>query len=182
MVSDIKEVLSMLYDLYKSNMDKKYNEFNDYITDIFDKTKIIEENYTDILSKIKYGVIYEKWNSEIVIKYLSEIEYELKSERVYIRENLKHLNRIYNGELEVFVGAVFNIMYCDYVERFWIGKDLEHRFTGLIKEANRFRYEPLYKEKFIEHINYMLNEVNKSWEIVCAEYFKLKEKYGNKIF
>lgn len=179
MIGEIKDVISMFYNLYRSNMDKKYNDFNNYITEIFDKTKIIAQNYTDVLSKVRYGVVHENWNGDIVVKYLEKVEYELKSERIYIREELKHLNRIYNGELEPFVGGILNIMYCEYIDRFKHGKDIEHRFTGLIRDAKQFQYDLFYRQKFIEDVNGMLKDVNISWNIVCAEYFKLKEKYGN---
>lgn len=179
MIGDIKDVISMLYDLYKSNMEKKYNDFNYYITEIFEKTRRIEENYINVLSKVRYGVVHENWNGDIVVKYLEKVEYELKSERVYIREELKHINKVYNGELETFVGSIFNIMYCQYVDRFRIGKGMEHRFTGLIQDAKEFQYHLIYRERFIEDINCMLEDVNKSWNMVCKEYFKLKEKYGD---
>lgn len=181
MIGDIKDIFSMLLDLYRSRMDKKYNEFNIYIDEIFNNTKRIEENYLDILSKVRYGIVYGDWTGEEAVRYLSKVEYELKSERIYIREELKYLNKVYNGELEEFVGAVFNIMYCEYVDRFNIGKDIKHRFTGLIQYAENFQLAPFYKERFIEYINHMLDEVNKSWEIICSKYFVLKEKYKNRI-
>lgn len=181
MISDIKDILSMLHDLYKSNMDKKYKEFNDCITEIFEKTKNIEENYIDILSQVRHGVIYENWDGDTTIKYLNKVEHELKSERIYVREETKHLNKIYNGELETFVGAIFNIMYCEYVDRFKHGKDIQHRFTGLIQDAKHFQYDMVYKSHFIQDINYMLKEVNNSWMIVCSEYFALRKKYGDKL-
>lgn len=181
MISDIKELISMIFNLYKSNMDKKYDEFNDCIADIFEKTKRIEENYIFILSKLRYGIVYECWNGNLAIKYLRKVEFELKSERVYIREELKHLSKIYNGDLEAFVGAILNIMYCDHVDRLKIGKNIEHRFSGLIMDAKEYQFNPFYKDKFIRNINKMLDEVNGSWEIVCSTYFILKEKYKNKI-
>lgn len=181
MISEIKDIFSMLYNLYKSNMDKQYKEFNDYITEIFEKTKNIEENYISILSKVRYGVIYDNWSGDIVIKYISEVEYELKSERIYIREEIKHLNKVYNGELEIFVNAILNIMYCEHVDRFKHEKEIQHRFTGLIQGAKQFQCDLFYKNRFIEDINYMINEVNDSWLIVCTEYFRLKEKYGNRL-
>lgn len=181
MIAEIKDIIFKLHELYKSNMDKEYKDFNNYITEIFKKTKIIEEDYVNILSKVRYGVIYENWNGDFVVKYLEKVEYELKSERVYIREAVKHLNQVYNGELERFVNAIFNIMYCEYVDRFKIGKDIEHRFTSLIENARKFQYDSYYKQKFIKDINYMLDKINNSWEIVCDEYFQLKNKYGNEL-
>lgn len=181
MISEIKDIFSMLFGLYRSCINEKYVAFNNYIDDIFNNTKKIVENYEDVLSKVRYGVIYENWDGEETVKYLCKVEYELKSERVYIREKLKHLNKVYSGELEEFVGAIFNIMYCEHVDRFKIGKGIEHRFTGLIDDANEFRFSPYYKLRFIEDINYMLNEVNKSWKAVCFTYFALKEKYKNKV-
>ena len=181
MISEIKDIFSMLLDLYRSCMDKKYNEFNNCIDKIFNITKKIEENYLDVLSTVKYGVVYEDWKGEEAVKYLSKVEYNLKSERVYIREELKHLNTVHNGELEKFVGAIFNIMYCEYVDRFKIGKDMEHRFSGLMLDAKRYQYSLYNQKRFLDDIEFMINEVSESWKIVCDEYFRLKEKYSNKI-
>lgn len=180
MIGEIKEVFSLLIELYRSNMDKEYKKFNEHITDVFERARNIEEDYINILSDVNYGVIYENWSGNTTVKYLTKVENELKSERVYIREELKHINKVYNGDLEVFVGAVLNIMYCEYVDRFKHGKDIEHRFTGLIELARQFKYDPLYLEQFIGSVDYMMYDVNRSWETLCAEYFRLKEKYNDK--
>jgi len=133
------------------------------------------------LSDVKYGVVYENWTGNMTVKYLTKIENELKSERVYIREELIHINKVYNGELETFVGAVLNIMYCEYIDRFNHGKDIEHRFTGLIELAQQFKFNPLYLERFVENVDYMVDDIIHSWRIICNEYFRLKGKYGNEI-
>lgn len=181
MIGEIKEIFSLLFDLYKSNMDKEYKKFNEHITNVFERVRKIEEDYINILSDVKYGVIYENWTGNTTIKYLTKIENDLKSERVYIREELIHINNIYKGELEIFVDAILNIMYCEYIDRFKHGNDIEHRFTGLIELAQQFKFNSLYLERFVANVDYMLNDVNKSWKIVCSEYFRLKEKYSDKI-
>lgn len=126
-------------------------------------------------------MIYENWSGDKTVKHLSKMEYELKSERIYISEELDYVKKVYNGELEVFVGSILNIMYCEYIDRFKHNKDIEHRYTRLMQLANQFKYNPLYMERFVENIDYMIYDVNRAWKIVCQEYFRLKEKYSNKL-
>lgn len=175
MISEIKEVLKMLHGLYNSHMNKKKEDFYFYVTNIFEKSKMISNNYVDVLSSLRFNLIYNQWYGEESLEYLMKLEYDLKNERIYIREVLKSLNKVYDGKLENFVGGIFQIMYCEKVNRHHT-KDMEHRFSSLIRDARAFQYNSTYKQDFLSNINQMLYDVNQAWLIVCHEYLLLKEE------
>lgn len=175
MISDIKDILNFIYGLYKSSINKEKGEFDFYITNIFNRTKIIEQNYIEILSSLRYNMLFQRWDGNNILEYLLKVENDFRNERIYIRAVLKKLNSLYDSDIEIFVESIFNIMYCERVCRFHT-KNIEHRLAGLIRDARLFQYNSSYKNDFLENVDYMLDEINMAWEVTCSEYLRLKEK------
>lgn len=180
MIDNIKKILSDLYQLYKSCMEEEKNNFESCITNIFEGVGEIEENYTDILTTLRFNIIYGDWKGDDSLKYLYNLEYALKKERIYIREKVKNINKMYNQKVERFINGVFGIMYCERVDRFRI-KEMEHRFSRLIRFAKSYNESYRFKLDFLEEINDMLEEINWSWKVVCREYSYLITNSGKKL-
>ena len=77
MIDNIKKILSDLYQLYKSCMEEEKNNFESCITNIFEGVGEIEENYTDILTTLRFNIIYGDWKGDDSLKYLYNLEYAL---------------------------------------------------------------------------------------------------------
>lgn len=175
-MNEILDIFKLLKELLADRNNKKEEEIQIYIDDIFEKTELILKNYMDIFSTIRINIISGKFNIDNVIAYLLEREYELKDVRVFLRTYLE--DKYYsNDETKIkFVAAIFGIMECYPVRNGMIIDKTNHTINSYITFCRSLLFEDTNTQcrKILGMTDGILLDLTTSWKTACECYKELK--------
>lgn len=187
---NLLEFINYILEIIKKNSSHNYDI---YIKNIYDTTKIIVDNYFKILNQTKHFLESHQKTLDEIIVFLENERVDFRTIRCEVRaivtadpfylQNNDYANFM-RGVLGVLQGGLESNILTD---RGINGIYHNHTINDIIEECkNKKQYENNSNKielcmELIDAINEQEEELSKSWELVCKSYTKINNKLINKI-
>lgn len=187
LIEDSLAVYNMVKDMQKEKTELSNVKFQEYIENIFKSSKIVMDNYLQILNKAKH--MFETYNTSFddIIIFLENERVPFRTLRIYIREMVK--SDYYSEDIDKknFVRGILGILQGGLENENVAGRDIEETYHNHTIEDMLFRcnHNLIYindQNKYelcknmIEATNEQIKELSNAWSLVCNSYIRLKEK------
>lgn len=180
-VSLIKELINLVI----QKKDKNNLRINQYIDDLFQKTKIIVDDYNKILIGLEIEFLQNNMTIDEVIIYLEESRIPFKALRAYVGCFIEKGYYTPNDDMEMFFRGILGVLQGglergeSYPQRFISDTFNNHTILDMIWRCELLRNEENpdeLREILLRYIGKQVQELDNAWKLVCNSYFDLKKR------
>lgn len=179
-ISLIKDVRDFI--IKRRNKNKLY--LNQCIDDLFQKTKIIVDDYNKILIELETDFLRNNMTIDEAIVYLEESRIPFKALRAYVSCFIEKGYYATNDDMEMFFRGILGVLQGgleraeSYPQRFVSDTFNNHTILDMIWECELLRNEEdtdELREILLKYTRKQMHELDNAWRLVCKSYFDLKE-------
>lgn len=187
---EILKIIHIFVDAIKKDLSYKYNT---YIQDIYDKTKIVVNDYFEILNKTKHFLESHQKTLDEIIEFLEDERVDFRVIRCEIRAVAK-TDTFYLQDTDYanFMRGVLGVLQGGLESEVLTDRGIDnvyhnHTINDIIEECkirNKFKNNSNIIElnsELIDAVNEQEEELKKSWELVCESYVKINDHLLNRL-
>lgn len=186
-MADISTGISLIKDLINW-IDRRKSEddlhLNQYIDLLFEKTKIIVDDYYKILLVLETQFLKNSMTLDEAIIYLEESRIPFKSLRAYVGCFIEKGYYTSSDDMEMFLRGILGVLQGGLEkgeikpQRYISDTFNNHTILDMIWKCELLRNEEdpdELREILLGYIRKQVKELENAWELVCKSYFDLKE-------
>lgn len=186
-MADISTGISLIKDLINFVINRKNKNnlrMNQYIDDLFEKTRIITDDYNKILIELETQFLKNNMTIDDVIIYLEESRIPFKALRAYVGCFIEKGYYTSNDDIEMFLRGILGVLQGglerveNHPQRYISDTFNNHTILDLIWRCELLRMEEdpdELREILLRYIRNQMQELNNAWKLVCRSYIDLKE-------